>query len=184
MKQVSSLKSAMLYAQALYDGAGEKNELHEVYTQAREWADVLKNDSSLLNKLNNPLLKSQDKIKILHSLGSEFKLSSSLINTLAVMADCGKLNVVTLMLEQFIETYQKLHNIAQVEVTTVVPLTAVQEEKLKKKLKAIFNKEILLTYVIDPQIIGGLQLRYGTNFIDSCIKSKLNTLEQLMKGAK
>ena len=69
-------------------------------------------------------------------------------------------------------------------MTTVVPLDKSQEKKLIGKLEAVFHKEIILKYVINPQIIGGLVIRYGTNFIDNSILHKLNALEQLMKGTK
>ena len=73
---------------------------------------------------------------------------------------------------------------AEVEVTTVIPLTEKQENMLKSKLENIFNKQIILHYIINPQIIGGLVIKCGTNFIDNSIKHKLNALEQLMKGIK
>ena len=80
--------------------------------------------------------------------------------------------------------YQQKNNIAEVEVTTVMPLSSQQETLLKSKLSAIFKREILLRYIINPQIIGGLVLKYGTNFIDNSVKHKLDALEQLMKGTK
>ena len=59
-----------------------------------------------------------------------------------------------------------------------------QENLLKIKLENIFHKQILLRYVINPQIIGGLVIKYGTSFIDNSVRHKLNALEQLMKGTK
>ena len=43
---------------------------------------------------------------------------------------------------------------------------------------------VLINYVIDANIIGGLVIRSGTNFIDNSIQHKLNALDQLMKGIK
>ena len=115
---------------------------------------------------------------------AKFDFSQSMLNTLKLMAQDGKLNILELILKQFILLYQEKHDIAEIEVTTVMPLSDEQEDLLKTKLANIFHKQIVLRYVINPQIIGGLMIKYGTNFIDNSVKHKLNALEQLMKGTK
>ena len=107
-----------------------------------------------------------------------------MLNALKLLLLNDNFGALPQTLEQFILLYQQKHNIAEVEVTTVIPLNKQQENLLKQKLSAIFKRDILLRYVINPQIIGGLVLKYGTHFIDNSIKHKLDALEQLMKGTK
>ncbi len=184
MKTVSKLKTAILYAEAMYDGAKKAGDLDMLYadTQGLEMASA--EDIKQLSAINNPLITASDRVETVELLAAKLRLSQSMLNTLKLLAENRKLDLLALICRQFTQLYQQKHDIAAIEVTTVTPLTAAQENKLKTKLKNIFKKEILINYIIDPQIIGGLIIRCGTNFIDNSIKHKLNALEQLMKGTK
>lgn len=184
MKKVSDLKTAILYAQAMYNGALEDGQEDLLYNDARDFLDIIKEKKEDFIKLNNPLWKCEHKMNILQTISEKLKFSECMLNTLKLLAQNNKLNIVDLVLKQFILFYQEKHNIAEIEITTVMPLSIEQEKLLKQKLENIFHKQIMLHYIIDPQIIGGLMIKYGTNFIDNSIKHKLSALEQLMKGTK
>lgn len=182
MKKVSDLKTAILYAQAMYEGAQKAGELDALYADAgvlRKVADESRDDFA---KLNNPLWKYSQKEELLQTICHQAGFSQSMFNTLRLLTQNSKLGALGLVLQQFILLYQEKHNIAEVEITTVQPLNETQEDLLKNKLEKIFHKQILLRYIINPQIIGGLIIKYGTDFIDNSVKHKLNALEQLMKG--
>ncbi len=184
MKKVSDLKTAILYAQAMYDGAKEAGQLDELYENAQTLCSVVAAQKQDFDKLNNPLWKYSQKEEILQEICKKSGFSQSMLNALKLLAQNNKLNVLEQTLKHFISVYQEKHNIAEVEVTTVMPLSGEQENLLKTKLENIFHKQILLRYVINPQIIGGLVIKYGTSFIDNSVRHKLNALEQLMKGTK
>ena len=184
MKTVSKIKTAILYAQAMYDGAESINELDVLYSDAQRLKSLPDEDIALLSGLNTPLRQLSDKIEIIDTLAQKMSLCNSLHNTLKILVQNRKLNILPLIISQFILLYQQKHNIAEVEVRTVINLTDAQDQLLKEKLSSILHKNILINYVIDASIIGGLVIRSGTNFIDNSIQHKLNALDQLMKGIK
>lgn len=184
MKKVSKLKTAILYAQSMYAGAGNDKQRSAMYADAQMLKDILSTNKAEFSKLNNPLWKFDDKVKVLELVAQKMQLTEPMLNTLKLLLQNGRFDTLGMTLEQFILLYQDKHGIAEIEVTTAAPLSSSQENLLKEKLAAIFKKEILLSYIINPQIIGGLIIKYGTHFIDNSIKHKLNALEQLMKGTK
>jgi F-type H+-transporting ATPase subunit delta len=184
VKNISEIKTALIYADAMYEGADKNGELDALYQDAIQLKKLADDDTNDLYKLNNPLLKFEQKSEILDIIAQKCGLCNSMLNTLKLLAQNNDFKALPQTLEQFILLYQDKHNIAQIEVTTVIPLSQQQENLLKTKLSAIFKRDILLHYVINPQIIGGLVLKYGTHFIDNSIKHKLDALEQLMKGTK
>ena len=50
------------------------------------------------------------------------------------------------------------------------------------KLKARLRQNVALDLRVDPEILGGLVVRTGSQLIDSSLRTKLNTLAQAMKG--
>ena len=184
MKKVSATKMAMIYAEAMYNSVRQSDAEVIMYQDALALKNVTDENAEDFIKLNNPLWKFEQKVEILEYLAQKAHISGPMLNTLKILAQNNDLNILPQVLNQFISLYYDKHDIAEVEITTVMPLTGEQENLLKTKLKTIFNKEIILRYIINPQIIGGLVIKYGTHFIDNSVKHKLDALEQLMKGTK
>ena len=68
------------------------------------------------------------------------------------------------------------------EVVTARPLNDNQIAALKKQLRARAGREVAIETRIDPEILGGLIVKLGSQMIDSSIRTKLNRLAQAMKG--
>ena len=66
--------------------------------------------------------------------------------------------------------------IATVRVAT--PLTDGQRERLSAALAAIYGRGIQLNVVLDPQVVGGLSILIGDEFIDGTLSSRLAELRQ------
>ncbi|MEE6207572.1 MAG: ATP synthase F1 subunit delta, partial [Alphaproteobacteria bacterium] len=114
--------------------------------------------------------------------GQKFDLPHNIINTLKILVQNRKIDVLPEVINQFMTLYHNAHNIAEIDVTSVVPLTKEQDSLLTHKLATIFSKDVIINYSTNPQIIGGLVIKYGTHFIDASVRSKLNALEKFMKG--
>ena len=169
----------------MYEGAEKASELDALYRDMNRIRESLSESNQLFAALDNPLWQAADKIAALEAVAKKLNFCQSSLNTLKILAENKKLSLLPEIIEQFTKYFQELHNIAEVEVTTVIPLNAQQQNLLQTKLMRLFHKEkIILRYIINPQIIGGLIIKYGTNFIDNSVKHKLHILEQLMKGIK
>lgn len=184
MKKASKIKTAIVYAQALFDSVETAAKLKTLYNDVCKLANLSEKDFSELVKLDNPLLPLDIKFEALSAVSDKLGLNQNLCNTLKLLAEHRELNVLKLVIEQFILLYHKKYNIAEVDVLTAVSLTKQQDSRLKEALVAIFQKDILINYIHAPQIIGGLIIKYGTHYIDNSIRHKLDLLEQVMKGKK
>jgi len=63
-------------------------------------------------------------------------------------------------------------------VTTAIEPTSAQIEAIKEAVIKKHGKDIKLESVVDPDIIGGIQITIGSRQIDGSIKGKL---EQIRK---
>ena len=50
-------------------------------------------------------------------------------------------------------------------------------------LEKLLKQKIIINYSINPTILGGLIIEYGSTRIDDSLKGKLSRLEQVMKGS-
>ena len=81
----------------------------------------------------------------------------------------------------FLASYDQSRGIERVEAISAIPLTTAQIERLQHKLHAITNKQIIVNNTIDPDILGGMKLRYLGKQIDGSIKTRLDSFEKSLK---
>ncbi len=67
---------------------------------------------------------------------------------------------------------------ARAYVSTAIPLTDAQQQRLTRALEKRFARPVALTIDIDPSIIGGLVCRVGDVTMDSSVKHQLETLRE------
>jgi F-type H+-transporting ATPase subunit b len=67
---------------------------------------------------------------------------------------------------------------ASAEVTSALPLTAVEQEVVKKDILSSLGGGATISFRVDPTIMGGLIVRVGDRVIDGSVAGQLNELRQ------
>jgi F-type H+-transporting ATPase subunit delta len=67
-------------------------------------------------------------------------------------------------------------------VTTAVPLTEDQYERLVAALRAHYERPIRVNVLVDPQVVGGIRVEIGDEVIDGTIISRLDDARRRMAG--
>jgi F-type H+-transporting ATPase subunit delta len=66
-------------------------------------------------------------------------------------------------------------------VISATSLSKSQLDKLAKRLKANFDKDVNINSTVDENLIGGMIVKVGSRMIDTTILAKLNSLQNTMK---
>ena len=83
-----------------------------------------------------------------------------------------------MFLEQFDELYSRYSNSVVVKVESASPLTEIQLENLKEKLKNELELDkVEINNLVDESLIGGLKITYNNKVVDASIKARLNALK-------
>ena len=67
-------------------------------------------------------------------------------------------------------------------VTTAVPLTAAQEQRLQDVLGRIYGRTIGLQVTVDPAVLGGLIVRVGDEVVDGSVANRLEVASRRLAG--
>lgn len=67
-------------------------------------------------------------------------------------------------------------------VSTAMPLTEAQLERLRSGLSTDYGRNLRLNHIIDPSIIGGVRVQVGDDILDDSIASKLRHLQLQLAG--
>lgn len=131
--------------------------------------------------IQSPIYTRDQQARSIAAIAKKMKLSPTMSSTLALMAEKRRLFV----LPQLIETLRNIIAADKGEVTADVTsakaLTKGQAEKLAASLKKTTGKTVTLHQSVDESLIGGLIVKVGSKMIDTSIRSKLNSLQNVMK---
>ncbi|GAA1967367.1 F0F1 ATP synthase subunit delta [Kitasatospora viridis] len=89
-------------------------------------------------------------------------------------------------LEQGLESYARLaadrRDRVVALVTTAVPLSDGQKQRLSGALAKLYGRAVLLNIDVDPEVVGGVRVSIGDEIIDGTVSSRLEGARQALEG--
>jgi F-type H+-transporting ATPase subunit delta len=168
------------YAEAIFEIGVEKNQLDEIYEQFTTVTEVLKTEKTFWVILETPNVDVDDKKAMLHDI-FKGELNTSFENFLKLLFDKNRFVDIYDIYISFKEMVLKEKNLLEAIVVTVVEMSDGSLNKLKGNLEKRFNKTVLISNEIDPEILGGAVIYIGSEVIDGSVRAKLNGMKTNVK---
>jgi len=172
---------AQRYATAVFDLAKEGKALKALESDIDALDAALGESSDFAALISSPVYSRSEQADAIGALAAKLDLSSTLTNTLRLMAGKRRLFVLPHLLAALRLRIAGEKGEVTAEVTAAKALTKAQSDKLAKTLKASIGKNIKINATVDESLIGGLVVKVGSKMIDTSIRSKLNSLQNSMK---
>lgn len=182
VQKISNYKTAAAYAGAWLGAAKDMNAEDDVFEEVKALKEGISNILPLWVGMASPIESEQDKLDVLQALAKGIKLSSVSEETLKIVAKNNRLKLVPLILDEFIELYYKDKGMVEVFVESAISLTDEQDSKLRSILMKKLNSDIVISYNVDPEVLGGLSVRFNSYLVDDTIRSKLEEVKKLFAG--
>jgi F-type H+-transporting ATPase subunit delta len=170
------------YASALFGLARDERQIDAVGRSLDALSSALADSRDFAELVASPMISRQDAAKSFAALGPQFGLDPITTNFLGVLARNGRKSE----LRKIIRAYRRIaadhRGEISAEVLTAHPLKDDQIETLKAQLKKRAGRDVTLDAQVDPNILGGIVIKLGSEMIDASIRTKLNRLTSAMKG--
>ena len=176
-----SMGVASRYARAIFDLVLESDEVAELENNVESLSEALGNSQELRDLIASPLYTRDDQKAAIVAIGTKMKLLANLTNTLALMASKRRLFVMDSFLRQLKILIAEHKGEITADVVSAKSLTQGQTDKLAKAIEERVGKEIKINASVDESIIGGIVIKVGSKMIDTSLRSKLNSLQTVMK---
>lgn len=174
---------ARRYSAALFEVAKKRGEVDAVAANLKEVADTVRGSRELMSVMHHPLLTLDKKKSILRQVfGGQIRPDVEKFMFLVVQKDRA------VMLPQIVHEFDRMvdefRGQADAEAVTAVALSAEQTADLEAALQRRFNVKVRLKTRVDPDILGGLQVRVGDKLLDATVKTKLERMSEQLKRVK
>jgi F-type H+-transporting ATPase subunit delta len=170
------------YASALFDLARDQRQIESVGKSLDALSQALLDSKDFAELIASPLVSRDEARKAFAALATELKLDPITANFLGVLARNGRKNELRNVIRAFRRLAAELRGETTAEIVTARPLNDDQLAALKQQLRTRAGRDVTIDATVNPNILGGIVVKLGSQRIDASIRTKLNRLAQAMKG--
>jgi F-type H+-transporting ATPase subunit delta len=167
---------ADVYARALFEAAQESDVLDRVHDELGEFADALSENRELQVFLFSPYFSSEEKKQGVRRIVSD--ADERLFNFLELLAERHRMPALFRIRRNFDDMWADENRLLPVIVTSAVDLDEGLVQDIGKSIEEQTGRRVELSANVDPDVLGGLQVRVGNMVLDATVR---NRLEQLRK---
>ena len=168
------------YAEAAFRLANAQGKL-------AEWSTVLANlaavaaDARVRGAVGDPNLPAAKVAGLIIAILAG-KLSGEAENFVRVLAENGRLGVVTEIRTHFEALKNEREGTVEAEVHTAFEMDAAQLADLVSRLERKTGRKVKARVSVDKSLIGGVKVVIGDKVIDGSARAQLNALENALKA--
>lgn len=163
------------YAKALFVAAKKNNSIDTTVAEL----EVFKQNfsTSFAHELKNPVIAKNDLVRIIQDVTQKFALGPLTSNFFASIVRNRRLNLFPEIYEEFSRIVRQQKNILEVEVITAIKPDQEHLESIKNLIKAKYpEKTIAIKEVLKEKILGGFQVKIGSEVIDASLKNQIDLI--------
>ena len=151
----------------------------DILDDLREISEVINSSEDLSNVINNPSVSTEEKQIVLCKLFQN-SIMPIVYNFLFVLNLRKRVSIISDIAVEFEKELEKVKNITRVNVTSAIELNDERREEIKTKISKKLNKNVIVEWGVDDDIIAGLVFDIDELVIDNSIRSKLEDLSKTM----
>ena len=169
------------YARAAFEHAHAAGQL-AAWGELLERASVVLADERVHALVGNPHVQRAALVEFVVDLAGASG-NEKAANFIRLLADNGRLALLPQIATQYAELRAEVENTVDVTVTSAMPLTAEQSEKLTQALTRRLRRTVRLSATVDPSLIGGAVVQAGDFVVDGSLRGRVERLGNIMAGA-
>jgi len=176
LADIGSQRIARVYAEALLNAAQRLGVTETVRQELHGLVDDLFASYPRLELfLHSGIVSRRHKAQVIRQALAGH-LSPLVVNLLLVLNDHERLPLVRLVVRLFEDLVELRAGRLRMQIVSAAPLADDQAEKLRQELAHILQVEPILEQHIDPELLGGLQVRIRDWLFDGSLRTRLQRL--------
>ncbi|MHB1125888.1 MAG: F0F1 ATP synthase subunit delta [Bacillota bacterium] len=172
---------ARRYAQALFNIAGEKDQLDQIDAELKNVVEAVHDHPGLKKLVEHKLVRPDQKKEIFRRIFQD-KISQTVLKFLFLVLDKRRELYLEQIYRQFEIYANQTRGMVEAEVRTAVETPPEALKNLEDKLARVTGKKVRLTVKVDPALVGGIVVRIGDHIWDGSVTRRLNSLRRQLES--
>ncbi|MSV28674.1 MAG: ATP synthase F1 subunit delta [Bryobacterales bacterium] len=172
------------YASALADVVVASKSLaaENVTVELRAFEAAMKESVELRNALLSPAVAPARKRAVIARLAEMMPLCREVKNFLMVLIDHRRSGALSEVIASFEAEIDGRLGVVRADVRSAQALSADQVQALAAELARVTGKKVKLDPKVEPELIGGVQVRIGSTVYDGSVQGRLDALGRQLRA--
>lgn len=169
---------AKRYAKAIYQVALEKNEVAKILDELKLLRDSICLDRDIFRVFQTPVISHTMRSTIISDVLKGYSISQDSKNFLTLLSEKNRIAVLPAIVESYQALCDEAQGLLRGTVSSAAPLAEGQHQSLEQRLAERLGKKVTLTFVANPNLIGGVTVKIGGYVFDDSVDSHLKRLNE------
>jgi F-type H+-transporting ATPase subunit delta len=165
---------AKRYARAVFELAQQDGQI-EQWARRLERIRELFSDPNVAAVLRNPTIDGKQREAFVVDV-PEFDGQTT--NLARLLIESGRIDEAAAIEEEFQRLADDAAGRVRATATTAIELAGRDRERVAEQLSKELKRDVRLTVVVDPRVIGGMRLQYGDHVVDATVAARLEQLRR------
>jgi F-type H+-transporting ATPase subunit delta len=177
------MKSPLLvrrYALGFVGAIGDEAEFRAASRELDRFIETVESRKELKRLLVSPFLSQRKKLEVLDDVARLLGTGDKTARLLRLLVEHKRFEIVRDVAQALPEAWDEKQGVLAFEVTSAVPLSPEQQERLRSGLESSERKPVRLTFRVDPSVLGGVSLKRGQVIRDATLEANLDRLREII----
>lgn len=174
---------AARYSTALFELADENKALDEVAGDLVALKQLLAESADLRRLVRSPVISRAEQARAMAAVLERTAASELTKRFIGLVAANRRLFALNGMITAFLAELARRRGETTARITAARPLSDAQVSAVTEALRRSGGKNVTVDVTVDPDLIGGMIVRFGSRMIDASVRTKLNKLQLAMKAS-
>jgi F-type H+-transporting ATPase subunit delta len=171
------------YAEALMGLAQDNNLVDQIGQNVAFVLELLNSAEDLRTFLSNPIAKPEAKKAVLSQL-LQNNVQGYFFNFVMLLVDRRRVFALEAVCQHYQALLRKLKNTVLAQITSAVELNEGQRNAVSQQVQQMTNAaQVELETKIDPDLIGGVIVKVGSQVLDASIRGQLRRINTTLMSA-
>lgn len=171
------------YATALFELADQGKVLDRVADDLRQLKRMLADSKDLRRLVRSPVISRAEQGQAMLAIMEAAEQDPLTRKFVGLVAANRRLFALGAMIDAFLAELASRRGEITAHVASVSALSEAQVKAVAAALGKALGGKVAVEHEIDPSLLGGLVVRVGSRMVDTSLRTKLQKLELVMKGA-
>lgn len=172
---------AKRYAKAIFALAVDNRSQDKVLNDLRALADAFDSDDAIRAFFHSPMVAASQKTAALNQALEGRVSSPEVIQFLNLLAKKDRLPIFSEIVDAFQAEIDGANNVCRGVVKSTTALGPSERAQLEKTVEGVLKKKVIMTYKVDPSVIGGLVAQVGSHTFDDSLSTHLKRMSEELK---
>lgn len=178
------MKSSTLakrYAKALFSLSVENKTQDRVLSDLRALHASFSQDPSIQAFFDSPLANGVQKSGVVKKSLEGKSASTEVSQFLMLLAEKDRLSIFPDVVDAFQNEIDSANNVCRGTVRSTTALAPAERTQIEKTVEGVLKKKVIMTYKVDPSVIGGLVAQVGSHTFDDSLATHLKRMGEELR---